>query len=41
VEKALIQITMAKLGNNQVKAAELLGVSRNTLRDRLKKYGLN
>jgi len=41
LEKALIQITMEKVGKNQVKAAQLLGVSRNTLRDRLKKFGLN
>ncbi len=40
IEKALIQITMDKLGNNQVKVAEFLGVSRNTLRDRLKKFRL-
>jgi two-component system nitrogen regulation response regulator GlnG len=41
LEKTLIQATMAKVGDNQVKAARLLGVSRNTLRDRLKKFGLN
>jgi DNA-binding NtrC family response regulator len=41
LEKTLIQIAMAKVGNNQVKAAELLGISRNTLRDRLKKFGLH
>jgi len=41
LEKALIQITMEKVGGNQVRAAQLLGVSRNTLRDRLKKFGLN
>ncbi|MCK4272058.1 sigma-54-dependent Fis family transcriptional regulator [bacterium] len=41
LERALIQITMEKVGKNQVKAAQLLGVSRNTLRDRLKKFGLS
>jgi two-component system nitrogen regulation response regulator GlnG len=41
LEKALIQITMEKVGGNQVRAAQLLGISRNTLRDRLKKFGLN
>ena len=40
LEKVLIQMTMARMNNNQVKAAEFLGISRNTLRDRLKKYGL-
>jgi two-component system nitrogen regulation response regulator GlnG len=40
LEKVLIQMTMSKVSNNQVKAAEFLGISRNTLRDRLKKYGL-
>lgn len=41
LEKALIQTTMQKVGNNQVKAAQLLGISRNTLRERLKKFGLS
>ncbi len=40
LEKVLIQMTMARMNNNQVKAADFLGISRNTLRDRLKKYGL-
>ena len=40
LEKVLIQMTMARMNNNQVKAAEFLGISRNTLRDRLKKYDL-
>lgn len=41
LEKTLIQITMKKVGGNQVRAAQLLGISRNTLRDRLKKFGVN
>jgi DNA-binding NtrC family response regulator len=41
LEKALIQTTMRKVGQNQVKAAQVLGISRNTLRDRLKKFDLN
>lgn len=40
LEKALISLTLKKLKSNQVKAAELLGISRNTLRDRIKKHGL-
>ncbi len=38
LEKALIQMSMSKANNNQVLAAKLLGISRNTLRDRLEKY---
>jgi DNA-binding NtrC family response regulator len=40
LERVLIQMTMARMNNNQVKASEFLGISRNTLRDRLKKYDL-
>ncbi|GAF71054.1 unnamed protein product, partial [marine sediment metagenome] len=39
-EKALISAALKYTGSNQVKAAELLGISRNTLRDRISKYGL-
>jgi DNA-binding protein Fis len=38
VEEVIIMKALEKSGNNQVKAAELLGISRNTLRHRLKKY---
>ncbi len=37
VEDTLIRKALEQCGNNQVKAASLLGISRNTLRDRLKK----
>ncbi len=40
VEKALIEFTLQHLHNNQVKAAEALGISRNTLRDRIERYGI-
>ncbi len=40
LEKAVISAALKFTGSNQVKAAELLGVSRNTLRDRIAKYGL-
>jgi len=40
LEKALISLTLKRLKSNQVKAAKLLGISRNTLRDRIKKHGL-
>lgn len=38
LEKALIHMAMQKSNNNQVVAAKLLGISRNTLRDRLERY---
>jgi len=38
LEKALIHMAMEKSSNNQVFAAKLLGISRNTLRDRLERY---
>lgn len=41
LERALIQMTMEKVNNNQVMAAKILGISRNTLRDRLERYHLN
>jgi DNA-binding NtrC family response regulator len=36
--KALIRIAMEKSSHNQVVVAKVLGISRNTLRDRLEKY---
>ena len=41
VEKTMILAVLEECGNNQVKAAEMLGISRNTLRHRLKKYNEN
>jgi len=38
LEKALIHMSMEKSNYNQVLAAKLLGISRNTLRDRLERY---
>jgi DNA-binding NtrC family response regulator len=38
LEKALIHMAMQKTSHNQVVAAKLLGISRNTLRDRIDKY---
>lgn len=38
VEETIIMKALEECGNNQVKAAEMLGISRNTLRHRLKKY---
>ena len=38
VEETIILKALEECGNNQVKTAEMLGISRNTLRHRLKKY---
>ena len=38
VEETLIVKALEECGNNQVKAAKILGISRNTLRHRLKKF---
>ena len=40
VEKFLIQKALAETGGNQVRAAKLMGISRNTLRNRIEKYKL-
>jgi two-component system nitrogen regulation response regulator GlnG len=40
LEKAIIRMAMEKSNNNQVLAAKTLGISRNTLRDRLERYKL-
>ena len=40
LEKAVIQMALKKCSNNQVLAAKLLGISRNTLRDRVERYDL-
>ncbi len=38
--QAIAQALRASVGHNQVRAAKLLGISRDTLRYRMKKFGL-
>jgi len=40
LERVVIAKTLEKMKSNQVKTAEILGISRNTLRDRMQKYDL-
>jgi hypothetical protein len=40
VERHLIEKALREVGNNQVNAAELLGINRITLRKRIKDFGL-
>ena len=41
VEKPLLDIVMRHAKSNQCKAAEILGINRNTLRKKLKLYKLD
>lgn len=41
VEKAIISIVLDETGGNQLKAAKTLGINRNTLRTKIKKYGIS
>ncbi len=40
LERALISACLRQFGSNQVKTSEMLGISRNTLRDRMSKYSI-
>lgn len=40
VEKPLLEVVLKHAQGNQTKAAELLGLNRNTLRKKLKAHGL-
>jgi len=40
LERALISSCLKHFGSNQVKTSEMLGISRNTLRDRMAKYNI-
>lgn len=41
VEAPLLRVVMKRVKNNQSRAASWLGVSRGTLRKKLKQYGLD
>ncbi len=40
LERAVLAAALKQFDGNQVKTSEILGISRNTLRDRIAKYGL-
>lgn len=40
VEKPLIEVVLTQTQGNQTRAAELLGLNRNTLRKKMKNYDL-
>ena len=40
IERPLLEIVMQQARNNRCKAAEILGINRNTLRKKLKQHGL-
>ena len=40
VEKPLLEVVMTHAQGNQTRAAELLGINRNTLRKKLQEHGL-
>ena len=40
IEEPLLRRVLKFVRNNQVRAAKLLGISRGTLRKKMKKYGL-
>jgi len=41
IERPLLEIVMRHAKSNQCKAAEMLGINRNTLRKKLKLHGLD
>ena len=41
VEKPMLEVVLAHVGGNRCKAAQMLGINRNTLRKKLLQYGLD
>jgi Fis family transcriptional regulator len=41
VEKPFLKVVMTRVKGNQTRAADLLGINRNTLRKKLKTYNLD
>jgi len=41
VEKPLLRAVLRETGGNQVRAAEILGINRNTLRKKLTEHGID
>ena len=41
IERPLLEYILHKVGGNQSKAAEMLGLNRNTLRKKMAQYNLN
>jgi DNA-binding protein Fis len=39
-ERRLIELTLQATGGNRTRAAEMLGVTRKTLQNKIKEYGL-
>jgi Fis family transcriptional regulator len=40
IEKPMLEYILGKVGGNQSKAAEILGLNRNTLRKKMAQYNL-
>lgn len=40
VEKPFLEVVMTHVNGNQTRAADILGINRNTLRKKLKSYNL-
>ena len=41
VERPLIEVVLERTGGNQLRAAEVLGINRNTLRKRITDLGID